>query len=365
MQAAIEQVRRSSPDLVVGVVTATPEAEAAAKQLGFHSVRAWAEPWYLARALAEIRNFAPDAMAVLGADVLDGYYNPITAIRMLSLADLAARGGVRACVLGFSFNAKPSPLLRPWFDNLTHALTINVRDQVSADRLSEFSSVRTRLVADMAFMLSPDQSSKQVLSYAEWISAQRELGRTILGFNIHPMFIRDATPYRVRELIASASQALAAWLRADRRAVVLLAHDYRGQDSDDVCLKPLYEALGPLFGDRVLYSQSQMTAAELKGTAGLVDGVLAGRMHLAIAALGMGVPVAALTYQDKFQGLFGHFALPHDLLLDPTRGLLASSLEHLLEKFTSRLPVLRELVLSHLPSVHAASAQNLEGVIVG
>jgi len=42
--------------------------------------------------------------------------------------------------------------------------------------------------------------------------------------------------------------------------------------------------------------------------------VITGRMHLAIAALGMGTPVICLTYQDKFDGLMEYFGSEHYLI---------------------------------------------------
>ena len=39
----------------------------------------------------------------------------------------------------------------------------------------------------------------------------------------------------------------------------------------------------------------------------MVDLVLTGRMHLAIAALGMGTPPLCVAYMDKFEGLFHLF----------------------------------------------------------
>ena len=60
----------------------------------------------------------------------------------------------------------------------------------------------------------------------------------------------------------------------------------------------------------------------MKGLVGLVDFAVTGRMHLAIAALGMEVPVVALAYQGKFDGMMQRFDLgqmvfdPHTFDLD-------------------------------------------------
>jgi polysaccharide pyruvyl transferase WcaK-like protein len=102
---------------------------------------------------------------------------------------------------------------------------------------------------------------------------------------------------------------------------------------------------------------------QLKAIAGLADGVLTGRMHLAIASLGMGVPVVALTYQGKFEGLFRHFDLPSWLLLSPAQTLRPGLLEQTLERFIDELPSLRTSVAAHWPTVLAASQRNLANLL--
>src|SRR5574344_391976 len=61
-----------------------------------------------------------------------------------------------------------------------------------------------------------------------------------------------------------------------------------------------------------------LSAPELKALCGHLDCLFTSRMHLAIAALGRGKPVAAFAYQGKFTGLFRHFDLPEDLILPST-----------------------------------------------
>lgn len=357
MQAVAGRLRQRQPDLVVGVITSTEAAAQAAQVLGFQSIPAW--DCNLDEAAQKIRAFGPDAMVVLGADVMDGYYNPVTTARMLLTADAAAKQGVRVAILGFSFNLQPNRLIRPVFEGLSETMSINVRDRISYERFQAFCRAPAQLVADSAFMLQPDASTPEVQAVSQWAQARRTAGDVVVGFNMHPMLVRHATDEQVAALVNGAVTALRGV--SARRAVswLLMSHDYRGRDGDDVCLAPIHKALSDALGARLMYPTTQFTAAGLKAMAGAMDGVVTGRMHLAIASLGMGKPVAALTYQDKFQGLFRHFGYPERFLLPPADAVVPQKLEAMINDFLDDLPALTNTVQTALPQVKAASELNL------
>ena len=102
-----------------------------------------------------------------------------------------------------------------------------------------------------------------------------------------------------------------------------------------------------------------LSASEIKAVAGLVDGVVTGRMHLAIAALGQGTPVAAITYQDKFQGLFAHFGVSESLLLSPEQLLAGDNLEKFLLRFLGAYKTAGAQVRNMLPAVMELSRANI------
>jgi len=360
MQAVVQRLRRRAPDLVVGVVAATPRASQAAQSLGFEPVAAWSGR--LARSQRVVEAFAPDAVVVLGADVMDGYYSPVFTTRVLLMADAAARRGVRVTLLGFSFNDSPHPSLRPVFDGLARTIAVNVRDEISLARFRAFCALPARLVADAAFMLEPDAGSERVAALQTWTAVRRAAGDAILGFNLHPMLIKSATTVQVQALVAATVTALRSVAQERRVSVMLIPHDYRGALGDATCLAPLRDALGAELGDRLRLVEGSHTAAELKALAGLTDGVVTGRMHLAIASLGMGRPVAALTYQDKFQGLFAHFDIPDRFLLGPHDLMAPGKLQAMVLGFIDRLPALQGQVADRLEAVRQAAERNLIGL---
>jgi colanic acid/amylovoran biosynthesis protein len=102
------------------------------------------------------------------------------------------------------------------------------------------------------------------------------------------------------------------------------------------------------------------SAAELKQLAAKLDGVVTGRMHLAIAALGSGVPVATFAYQDKFEGLLMLFGLPQTTLGTLSQLLDVHRLAHFIESFLHELPELGVLVHSALPEVMQKAESNLD-----
>jgi polysaccharide pyruvyl transferase WcaK-like protein len=97
-------------------------------------------------------------------------------------------------------------------------------------------------------------------------------------------------------------------------------------------------------------------ADQVKRLAGKVDFVITGRMHVAIAALGMGTPAICLTFQGKFAGLLEYFSL-EKYLIDPgsfEAGMLRrtcidmlANLEELSARVKASLPKVIDLARSN------------------
>lgn len=359
MSSVEDRLRAAAPDLRVAVLVSTTAAATAALALGYEPIPVWSRKVSLAEQVRAIEGFDADAVAVLGADVMDGYYSLAHPTRVLLLADLLARQGLRVVVLGFSFNERPHPALGPIFDGVRARVRLNLRDPISFARFRSFSRAPATLVADSAFLLRPDPDQPGVGPIAAWTAARRAAGDAVLAFNVHPMLVKASTDADVQRLVDAAAQALMTLAGERPVSWLLLPHDYRGRSGDDRCLLPLAERLRDALGERVHHPGTALSAKALKAVAGLMDGVVTGRMHLAIAALGGGVPVAGLTYQDKFQGLFQHFGLPAELLLDPRQAMSAQALLTMLRGFESRLGELRAQVVDRWPDVRRLSEQNL------
>ncbi len=299
---------------ILGDLTVLPES---LSELGISLEPTWANPWSLAKLRQIINGY--DSLLVVGADVMDGHYSPVSAARLWVIADIAARLGKHSMILGFSFNSRPSRWLKPFLSRLSPALHICSRDAVSQQRFNAFCrSERAELVADSAFLLKPRANSSVVRYIESWCKEQREQKKLICGFNIHPMLIKNASEEQIEQLVMHSAKALMAAAAQRPVSFVFISHDYRGPGMGDCeILADIAEKLIAQGFDRLLTFTEHLHAAELKALAGLMDLVITGRMHLSIAALGQGTPVAAITYQGKFHGLFRHFGLSEQLLISP------------------------------------------------
>lgn len=356
--AVVERLRSADPALMVGIVTATDSASAIVARMGYKPVQCRSRWQQYLPVVDAAEAFGADLFVVLGADVMDGYYSPQASLRLLVTADLISRRHCPAVILGFSLNNSPAKELKPVFDAASPQLRIKVRDPISFERFQKFTHARAELVADSAFMLAPVTDSTPVRATAEWAHVQRAAGRKVFAFNVHPMLIKHADAAQVQQLIATSVAALNAALSRWPVAVVLLSHDYRGALGDDTCLAPIHAALAESWSDRLHYPTGQLSASELKGIAGHMDAVITGRMHLAIAALGGGVPVAAFSYQDKFNGLFRHFALSESLIVSPA-DFSQATVGRLIDHLMAECEALTTHARNRLPEVLRLSAANL------
>jgi polysaccharide pyruvyl transferase WcaK-like protein len=359
IEAAAGEMKRAYPDLEIYIVTATAAASADVRAMGFKPLELWKQPFSYETVAQELSISRPDFGVILGADVLDGYYSPVDAARMLLVADLMAAFGAKVSVLGFSFNSRPAKALREVFRLIDPGVVLNLRDAISLRRFDDFARKRARLVADAAFMLRPRAETDAVKAIAATIARQRAQGRKVFVFNIHPMLFKKPEPAKLRKMIELAAGAMERLSRQHNVSWVLLAHDYRPEIADDNCLRPLADRLKPTLGEHVHHVEQTLSAGEIKAVVGLVDGVITGRMHLAIAALGQGTPVAAITYQDKFQGLFAHFGISEQLLLSPAQFLNGDSFEQFVGHFLGAYEAAGDQVREALPGVMELSRANI------
>jgi polysaccharide pyruvyl transferase WcaK-like protein len=357
IEVVIQHYLERCRNLDVAIITAPG---AAAHDIPARRIEAWRSPFSYEEIVDALSSFSPDTVIIVGADAMDGWYSLVQSMRLLLIADLAARMGARTSVLGFSFNAQPAPELKQVFEILEPRVTLNIRDAISLERFKLFCTASARIVADAAFLLNPVLDSQRIQPVAEWISGRRAVGRAIVAFNLHPNFFRNATTKQVNALVDSSAAVLVSVAKEKSVSWLLLPHDYRGPDGDGVCLAPLARRLRRELKDDVYYCVDELSAAELKGITGRLDAVFTGRMHLAIASLGSGIPVMAVEWQDKVAGLLRHFDLPDWLLLSPYDVMAPASLEKAIMRFVDELELLQLRVRAWLPDVMRAARCNFD-----
>lgn len=294
---------------------AFPGAGGRGRQVCVGEYLRWGSPRCLFRALWGCRS--AERFYLFGADMLDGHYSADYSRNMLRLATRAARAGIDTRVVGASWNTAPAGCCVAALRELVQAGgRVRARDSASRARMERDLGAGVEQTMDAAFLLRPAGGSPRVAAVREWTDAQRREGRVVLGVNLSCLLRgRGALP---AEVPAFATRFVEALALADRRAgplsCVFVHHDLRGAVSDRTVAEAAFAALPPELRDRAQLASADADAAEVKAIAGCTDAVFSGRMHLTIAALGMGVPVAAVTYQDKFEGLFEFFGLGDQLL---------------------------------------------------
>jgi polysaccharide pyruvyl transferase WcaK-like protein len=355
--AVLDMARAAYPAGEVHVIVWDENSNAAAERLGMVPIPIWNRDDYPQQAAKELEARGFRAAVAMGADVLDGIYGGYGPAKQLVALDIAARLGVPATVLGASFSTRPDGDLKRFFDDLDPRVRICIRDSFSLERAQAFIGGNVELVADSAFMLRPALSIDPDI--AAWIEGRRAAGKRVFGFNAHPMLLPHLEGADIEgRLIGPAFEALTGVTAQKDVAWLLIPHDRREKAGDGSVLEPLYARLKPALGEDVAMLDGFRSAAELKATAARMDGVVTGRMHLAIASLGSGVPVMCITYQDKFEGLMVHFGLPDDVLLSvPELADTALSVARLGD-FIDGADALREAVGQRLPQVREQARKN-------
>ncbi len=247
-----------------------------------------------------------------GTDVLDGHYSDDVSLQILELVSLAVETGAAAAILGFSFNDRPTPKSVQALRDLSAQVKLYSRDAVSQQRLMHHLDRPVKLVADLAFLLHPVDDSEIVSNVSQWIKEQQADSRTVVGVNANSMHVSSLKEESLDRLIQVYVDALFELFGKQQFSFVLIPHDFHSGPeivSDDELAEAILKALPARMQSYCVKVPAPCMAKEIKSICKNLDIVLTSRMHLAIACLGQGTPVACVTYQGKFEGLFKHFEL--------------------------------------------------------
>jgi polysaccharide pyruvyl transferase WcaK-like protein len=296
------------------------------------------------------------ALFVMGADILDGKYSAAPVQRIVAYCNHSVRLGIPATTLGFSFNRSPRRPTVHALSRLHPKVTVNVRDQPSLDRFTQMTGIPATLCADVAFLMPP--ASEPEPEAEAWIAAMRAVGRSPVGVNLNAHALApalaqigtDAVTIRLARQLREAGDA-------NQLALMLIPHDLKPQSGDVAMLKAIERQLRQNGFPHVRYFPIPRPD-RIKRVVGQLDLVITGRMHLAIASLGSGIPVLSIIYQDKFEGLYRHvdLSLVHTL----------TALECLGDAFQLKIGLAfqqrhdnRERIRASLPQVKTLAARNL------
>lgn len=294
----------------------------------------------------------------IGADVLDGYYSEIETLQRLDLVSIAARTGIIAAVISFSFNDRPTPASVQALRDLPASVRLYARDPISQERLSCYLKRPIELAADLAFLLRPDKDAETVSGVLNWIGEERANGRLIVGITanyLHSRIFRWRSLERFSQVYVDTLLELT--FAEEDFSFVLIPHDHR-EDSDIVLAEAIESGLPQEVRSHCLKVSKACGAGEIKAICGELDLALSSRLHVAIACLGQGIPVACVTYQGKFDGMFKHFGL-ENMTIEAEQAIRPGNLVSFFLPLVEKRGELRKHIHSRLPYVQQLAQSNL------
>lgn len=283
-------------------------------------------------------------LSVVGADVMDGGYSLPASVRRASFATAAARAGVDARVIGFSWKASPRPAaVRELRRAGRCGVRLLARDPLSADRLERDGVRGVTRVADVVFAARSVDTS----------AADRLLDRVAA-----PVALVNASGLIARGPDLTDDYAvLVRALRSRGLHVVLLPHVLRAGTDDLAACRRVAERLAP--GEAQLVEEL-LTPAQVRGLAQRAAVTVTGRMHLSVMSMMAGVPAVTLATQGKVEGLVQLFGVP-ELAVDPV-GEFSARVVPLVDAALPADSPLRASVREALPRVEALAELNLVGL---
>jgi polysaccharide pyruvyl transferase WcaK-like protein len=293
---------------------------------------------------------------LIGADILDGFYSPLTTMLRLCAAQTFAYAGCDAKIISFSFCASPAPSVAQMWRRLPPSLGLLVRDPASQRRLSSLLGRQVEQAADLAFLLESDERGTE--EQLRWISAQRERGQTVVGIGVNSLLVDEAGRRALAQVLSRVA------LSTPRLSLLLVAHDFRAKTSDLDAARDTLSHLRPELAARVSIVAQEHGPRQLKAIAGRLDAVVSGRMHFSIAALGQAVPAFCFRYQGKVEGLLELVGFGSEIeSMSVDSASVSSQWEQVAQRIQTFLERRRELaqrIAGRLEQLKRLSALNLQ-----
>lgn len=250
-----------------------------------------------------------DRTWLIGADVMDGAYNPLASVSRFSCVIAAAKVGSKASILGFSWNSHGTTSATYCARVAAKSTRLFARDSASRERLLASNVSPVMIAADAVF--SREVKVQQSL-YSEWAIRECAKGKKIAVVNASALLAGKYDQL-------SEYQTLIAVLDPKLWSIVFVPHVRRSGNDDFACISDLASAVEGLDYKLVdeLLSPSEIFAILLSATF-----VLTGRMHLAVLAINAGIYPVTMSSQGKVAGLYDMLGSP-ELCIEPGAGCSA------------------------------------------
>ncbi|GAA2979894.1 polysaccharide pyruvyl transferase WcaK-like protein [Microbacterium terrae] len=280
-------------------------------------------------------------VSVLGADVMDGAYVERASLNRALLVRRAAELGFDARVIGFSWNAAPTPAaiaaLRAAGDA---GVALYLRDPVSAGR-ARADGLAVRDAADIVFAARTVDHDAP----ARWVAG--------LGAD-EPLALVNASG--LVGVAVDAYTETVRLLRARGIRVAIIPHVSR-HGADDM---PLCTRIADAFADDagVTLVPRLLSPREIRGLGARATIAVTGRMHLAVMSMLSATPAVTISTQGKVEGLMQLTGTPQ-LCVEPGDGF-ATRLPAAVEDALDHVAELGDTIAGRLPEVVALAQRNVE-----
>lgn len=243
---------------------------------------------------------------VIGADIMDGGYNPLASYRRARFSALFSNDDVASRVVGFSWNGRAHAVCKWGLRRAARrGVALFIRDPASLRRAADDGVVAIP-TADAVFatpsLRGPSENVSRIMQL---------IGR-------RPYALVNASGF-VGRSYDQVEDYLLVIEHLDKSGLtpVLVPHVIRGSGDDLKQLAQIHTSARP--GSTILVDEL-LTPSDIRHLCGSASAVVAGRMHLAVLALKQGVAPVVVSTQGKVSGLLELFNLG-ECLVEPGVGM--------------------------------------------
>jgi colanic acid/amylovoran biosynthesis protein len=235
------------------------------------------------------------SFSVIGADLMDGLYNPAASLSRAGALRIAARLQVPSVLLGASWAADALPSCGQALAEAADAgAVLYFRDSLSLERARR-QGIRGRLSSDIVFAADDRSSYGPSESFVERARHDRRKIAVLNASGLVGKRISQADEY----------ERLIVHLLTTGNSVILLPHVIRQSGDDLAELRPI----AARFADdsRVHLISEKLEPSAIRQLCSEADLVITGRMHLAVIALSQGTLAITVGTHGKVEGMYLHF----------------------------------------------------------
>jgi len=232
---------------------------------------------------------ACDSLYMIGADMMDGKYNPEVSLRKWRIAEWFAKNVGPAAVISMSWNTNPHPLSVSAVKRANAAgVKIFTRDALSQERLLDIG-VKSTLTSDVSFVTT--ELREPSLEIQNWLKSEK---RTVI-VTVSDWVVNNK---EIFDLLKSSLNSV-----KDKFQFLFVPMVADGQSRDLEACEKLADEVGGWVIPELLRPE------ELRWIAKESAFGISARMHCCLLGFAAGMPSVGIEYQGKFKGTFDMLGL--------------------------------------------------------